>query len=81
MYKASKNSAIIFMILGIILSTAYIIILMLSNFCKCLTILHILKALKIVTAVDMLLSKPITYKSMPKSALMTINISNRFQFD
>lgn len=50
-----------------------------SIFSKILTILMILNALKIVTAVEKFLESSKISKMIPISAAMTINISNKFQ--
>lgn len=78
MKSTRVNKAMMFDTLGKILMTVMIMTLMLLNFCRSLTILKILNALRIVTAVAKLLSSPIKLKTRPISAETTMNISKRF---
>ena len=81
MYRARVNKAKMFMILGKMRMTAETITLMLSKVLSSLTILRILNALRMVTPVDIFLFVPIVSNINPISAVITINMSKRFQFE
>lgn len=78
MKSTRVNKAIIFDTLGKIFITVMMMTLMLSNFYKSFTILRILNALKMVTAVEKLFSMPMKLMAIPISAFTTMNISNKF---
>ncbi len=79
MNSTRVNKAMMFDTLGKILMIVMMMTLMLLNFYKSFTILRILNARKMVTAVPKLLSSPMMLIKIPISALTTMNISKRFQ--
>jgi hypothetical protein len=81
MKSTKANNAMMLLILGKMLITVMIISLILANFWSNLTILKILNALKMVTAVAKLFYNPSISMTRPISALTTINMSKRFQLD
>jgi len=81
MNRTRANNAIMLLILGKMLITVIMIKRIAANFWRSLTILKILKALKMVTAVAKLFYKPSMSINIPISALITMNMSNKFQLD